>query len=97
MIAKQAFVVGPYQVELRERELALGDDEVLVRTHLGAICGTDKNVYTGLGRAEEHAPPCFIGHEGGGTVAEVGAKVREFAPGDRVFSMGWSGTLAGAS
>lgn len=93
MIARQAYIEEPFKVSLRERELVLGDDEVLVETHLGAICGTDKNIYAGVLNPEEHPLPGFIGHEGGGTVVGVGAKVREYRPGDKVFSMGWNGTL----
>ncbi len=93
MIARQAYVEGPFKVSLRERDLSLGDDEVLVKTNLGAICGTDKNVYLGALNPAEHPVPGFIGHEGGGTVVAVGARVREYRPGDKVFSMGWNGTL----
>jgi len=43
---------------------------------------------------EVPAMPFWIGHEGGGTVVEVGAKVKEFKPGDQVISFGWWGTYA---
>jgi len=38
--------------------------------------------------------PFWVGHEGGGTVVEVGSRVREFKPGDRVMSFAWCGTYA---
>lgn len=43
---------------------------------------------------EVPAMPFWIGHEGGGTVVEVGKKVSSFKPGDKVMSFGWSGTYA---
>ncbi|MHB8986903.1 MAG: zinc-dependent alcohol dehydrogenase [Eubacteriales bacterium] len=38
--------------------------------------------------------PFWIGHEGGGTVVEVGSKVQDFKTGDRVMSFSWCGTYA---
>lgn len=38
--------------------------------------------------------PLWLGHEGGGTVVEVGSRVREFKPGDKVISFSWCGTYA---
>lgn len=33
----------PGKLEITERELTLGEDEVLVKTEFASICGTDKN------------------------------------------------------
>ena len=61
----------------------LGDDEVLVRSHRGSICGSDLHiVFDGFYRGEFPAPPGFPGHEGVGIVEE--SRSPEFAPGDAV-------------
>ncbi len=57
-------------------------DEVLIRTAATTICTSDLTDIT-------HNPfgtplPRVLGHEGAGTVAAVGAEVREFVVGDRV-------------
>jgi aryl-alcohol dehydrogenase len=65
-------------------ELKIGsprDDELLVRVQYAGICHTDINCHHG------HTPtpkPVVLGHEGAGTIVEVGAQVAGLAPGDRV-------------
>src|SRR5450432_1815437 len=59
-------------------EIAPG--EILVKVHTCGICGTDlKKIATG-----SHSAPRIFGHETSGVVAAVGAKVNQYAPGDRV-------------
>jgi L-iditol 2-dehydrogenase len=95
-----ALLKGPYDIGLIERELVAGDDEVIVRNHIIGICGSDKNFYKGQlppKTAEFRQDPKFpfyLGHESGGTVVEVGAKVREFQPGDTVMCFGWNNNYA---
>jgi len=56
--------------------------EVLVRVGACGICGTDiKKIKQGF-----LPPPQIFGHEIAGTVVAVGAKVRQWRPGDRVLS-----------
>ena len=80
---RAAMLRGPRDIALVDRELVCGDDEVIVRNHLVGICGSDKSFYRGElppATAELRAPPRFpfpLGHESGGTVVEVGARVRE--------------------
>jgi L-iditol 2-dehydrogenase len=93
MKTRAARLVGAGRIELVERELTLGDDEVLVQGHLSGICGSDKAMYRGDIPAK-YTLPFFLGHESGGTVVEVGAKVREFKPGDRVMVFKWCNTFA---
>jgi len=58
----------------------IGPGEILVKVHTCGICGTDlKKIATG-----SHSAPRIFGHETSGTVAAVDAKVKSFAPGDRV-------------
>ena len=98
-----ACLTGIQQVEVHERELHLADSEVLVKTHLCGICGSDKNLYNGVVpphgglNTEMRKPfvyPFFFGHEGGGEVVAVGGRVRNFTVGDRVMVFGWVETCS---
>ena len=58
----------------------IGPGELLVRVHTCGVCGTDlKKIQYGL-----TPPPRVFGHETAGTIAAVGAGVRDWQPGDRV-------------
>lgn len=93
---------GTKLLQLRDRELTLGPDEVLVKTHLAGVCGTDKNFWRGIiptettetGEKPQYDLPLWMGHEGGGTVVAVGDKVSAFHEGDRVISFAWVDTFA---
>ncbi|HSB79842.1 MAG TPA: zinc-binding dehydrogenase [Candidatus Methylomirabilis sp.] len=93
MKTRAAQLRKPGEVVLAGRELTLGEDEVLVKGHLSGICGSDKTMYRG-DIPEKFTLPLWIGHESGGTVVEVGAKVREYRPGDRVMVFNWCNTFA---
>ncbi|MDR2587880.1 MAG: zinc-binding dehydrogenase [Spirochaetales bacterium] len=99
-LTRAARLNGPYDIELVERELECGDDELIVKNHLMGICGSDKNFYRGLlplKTAEFRQEPKFpflLGHESGGTVVAAGAKVTEYAVGDRVMAFGWNNNYA---
>jgi aryl-alcohol dehydrogenase len=56
-------------------------DEVLVQVDHAGICHTDINCHHGKAPTPK---PVVLGHEGAGTVVEVGAHVTGVAPGDRV-------------
>jgi L-iditol 2-dehydrogenase len=84
---------APKDIALVERELSLRDDEVLVKCHLSGICGSDKSMYRG-DIPPRITLPFFLGHESGGTVLEVGSKVREYKPGDRVMAFNWCNSFA---
>jgi L-iditol 2-dehydrogenase len=103
MQVRGARLAGKRVVDLQERELILGRDQVLVKTHLAGICGTDKNFYEGIfpkgsgldtETRKDLTYPFFFGHEGGGAVVAVGDKVRGFAAGDKVISFAWVDTFA---
>ncbi|HTW56582.1 MAG TPA: zinc-dependent dehydrogenase [Terriglobales bacterium] len=58
----------------------IGPGEMLIRVHSCGVCGTDlKKISSG-----SHSAPRIFGHETSGTVAAVGANVRNYQPGDRV-------------
>jgi L-iditol 2-dehydrogenase len=60
----------------------IGTDDLLVRVKACGICGSDVHGFDGsTGR---RIPPIVMGHEAAGVVAEVGAGVKDFRPGDRV-------------
>lgn len=112
MKTRAVLLKNPGELILTERELNIGDTDVLVKTEYASICGTDKNIFLGnvsqdhfsmamhgkgnplYSNREVPEMPFWIGHEGGGTVVEVGAKVSDFKIGDKVMSFGWSGTYA---
>src|SRR5262245_11773507 len=92
MRARQAVIREPYQVEVREVELAdPAPNQILVRTEVSAVSpGTELAVYTGTHQwlRDPHMPdwkfPFRSGYSAAGTVAAVGANVRGCEPGDRV-------------
>lgn len=79
----KAFVInkpldaGVYEVE----KPSIRPDEVLIKVKAAGFCGTDVHTFKG-----EHPTryPVIPGHEFSGTVAECGAQVAHFKPGDRV-------------
>jgi len=60
----------------------LGPDEVLVRVKACGICGSDVHGYDGT--SGRRIPPIIMGHEASGEIAEVGAEVTSWRPGERV-------------
>lgn len=56
--------------------------DAIVRLTASAICGTDLHFVRGT--VPGMVPGTILGHEGVGVLEEVGADVRNFAPGDRV-------------
>ena len=97
------YLSGIRKIELMDRDLHLEEDEVLVKTHLAGICGTDKNFYEGVfpkikgldtETRKDLSKPFFFGHEGGGTIVETGKLTRKFSVGDQVISFAWIDTFA---
>jgi S-(hydroxymethyl)glutathione dehydrogenase/alcohol dehydrogenase len=62
-----------------------GPGEVLVRLLACGVCHTD--LYTASGADPSGYAPCVLGHEGCGTVEEIGEGVTSVAPGDRVVTL----------
>lgn len=96
----------PNEVTVEKCDLQLGDNEVLVKTYMASICGTDKNYSEGklprevlveqvtANNEAHHSYPLMMGHEAAGTVVEVGKNVTDFKVGDKVMSFGWYNTMA---
>lgn len=88
MIAKCTYLSNPMEIKLVERELKLEDNEVLVKTHRSSVCDADLRAWKGLYMPEDLPSFATIGHEGGGTIVEIGSKVTDFKVGDMVMAFG---------
>jgi len=67
----------------------IGANDVLIKIHKTAICGTDIHIYNWDDWARKTIPiPMQTGHEFVGKIAEIGSNVRDFAPGDLVSGEG---------
>ena len=79
-------VVLEQKGELAIREIALQDqvgaDDVKISIHTVGICGSDVHYYT-HGRIGDFyvREPMVLGHEGSGTVIEIGENVRNLSVG----------------
>ena len=75
------------ELSLRDIDLPLdvGPADVKIALHTVGVCGSDVHYYT-HGRIGPYVvdAPMVLGHEGAGTVVEVGSAVTGFKPGDRV-------------
>ena len=64
-------------------------DEVLIKIHKTAICGTDLHIYNWDAWSQAHIkPPLVIGHEYVGEIAEIGSAVKHFEVGQIVSGEG---------
>ncbi len=91
---RAACLIAPGRMQLRRvPRPAPGPRDVLVRPVAVGLCGTDFHIFSG--EANYHADalgrpvplerePQILGHEIAGEIEEVGAEVRDLAPGERV-------------
>lgn len=99
-ITRAARLNSAYDIELIERELVCGEDDIIVKNHRMGICGSDKSFYRGYlppKTAEFRQDPKFpflLGHESGGTVVAVGSRVSDYKVGDKVMAFGWNNNFA---
>ncbi|MEM8563612.1 MAG: L-threonine 3-dehydrogenase [Pseudomonadota bacterium] len=67
----------------------LGINDVLIKVHRTAICGTDMHIYNWDAWAQATIPvPMTVGHEFVGEIVEVGSNVNDFRPGQIVSGEG---------
>jgi threonine dehydrogenase-like Zn-dependent dehydrogenase len=86
------WIVEPRKVEIRQVEVGEpAYDEVQIEVKACGVCAWDSYLYRGIS-----APgplPYRLGHEGVGIVRKVGAGVKGFKPGDKVFCGGGSNEM----
>ena len=64
----------------------INDDEVLIKVHVTAVCGTDVHIYDwDPWSACRVVPPMIVGHETAGDVVAIGRNVTQVQVGDRIF------------
>jgi len=79
VLVKQNAPLEIYEVEIPKLDVG----QVLVRVEYSGICGKQIDEITGR-QGEDRFLPHLLGHEGGGTVVEIGLGVKKVKPGDRV-------------
>ena len=86
MKAKMAFLYGPHDLRIEERELPeLKSNQVLIKTGACGICGSDVHCFEGKSAEGRYdIAPYTPGHEVGGQVAAVGSGVRSLAVGNKI-------------
>ncbi|MFD0557874.1 L-threonine 3-dehydrogenase [Stackebrandtia endophytica] len=84
-VVKSAAEPG-FQVRDNHPDPTIGPEDVLVRVGAASLCGTDRELYEWTASAQAFALelPVVLGHEGAGTVVDVGSSVRHWQVGDRV-------------
>ncbi len=86
-LVKAKSEVGLWMQDVPVPEIA--PNEVLIKIHKTAICGTDMHIYNWDEWAQKNIPvPMVVGHEYGGTIAAIGSTVKRVKVGDRVSGEG---------
>ena len=85
MKTKRAFLVAPRKIEIREIDIEMNDDQVLIKVASCGLCNWEQNHWKGLLWADRY--PFALGHEYAGTVIEVGKNVTKLKVGDKVASL----------
>src|SRR5437660_11233406 len=69
----------------RVKKPEVGHNDVMIRIHKTAICGTDLHIWKWDDWAQKTIPvPMHVGHEYVGEIVEIGQEVRGFRAGARV-------------
>jgi threonine 3-dehydrogenase len=67
----------------------IGPNDVLIRIHTSAICGTDMHIWNWDAWSQKTIPvPMHVGHEYAGVIEQVGNEVEGYKVGDRVSGEG---------
>ncbi|WP_087507677.1 L-threonine 3-dehydrogenase [Neiella marina] len=86
-LAKLKAEPGIWMTEVPVPEL--GHNDLLIKIHKTAICGTDLHIYKWDQWSQQTIPvPMVVGHEYAGEVVAIGQEVRGFEIGDRVSGEG---------
>jgi L-iditol 2-dehydrogenase len=79
----QAVMTEPGKIEFRQVEKPeTQDNEILMQTKRIGVCGSDIHVFHGMHPYTSY--PVVQGHEVAGVVAEMGSRVEDLSPGDKV-------------
>ncbi|MCR4427077.1 MAG: zinc-binding dehydrogenase [Firmicutes bacterium] len=83
MKTRQAVLVEPRKMAVETTEVGLPEGFVLVKVERSYLCGSELHYFRG--RYPSYVTlPKKLGHEGGGTIVDVGPGVKGYKPGDRV-------------
>jgi len=86
-LTKQKAEKGIWMVDQPEPEV--GHNDVLIKIHKTAICGTDMHIYHWDKWSQDTIPvPMIVGHEFVGVVEAVGGEVKAYKKGQRVSGEG---------
>lgn len=85
MKTKRAFLLEPGKIEIREIDLPMRDDQILVRIASCGLCTWELNFWKGILGTDGY--PYSLGHEFAGTVVAVGENATGFKVGDKVISL----------
>jgi threonine 3-dehydrogenase len=73
----------------KTRKPEIGHNDVLIKVHRTAICGTDIHIYQWDDWAQKTIPvPMAVGHEFSGEIVATGIEVKGYETGDRVSAEG---------
>lgn len=85
----RAFILSKYKTALHEADMpepVVGDHDVLVRVLAAGLNQLDEKIRVGeFKQILPYTLPIILGHDLAGTVIRIGAKVRNFKPGDEVY------------
>lgn len=80
---RQAALIGPRQWEIGREELTVRPGWVIVKVERSYLCGSELHYHRG--KYPDYVQlPKKLGHEGAGTIVEVGPDVEDYQVGDRV-------------
>lgn len=86
-LVKSHAAPGIWLEDIAEPEI--GPNDVKIRIHKTAICGTDIHIYRWDSWAQKTIPlPMAVGHEYSGQIVEIGSEVQGYSVGDRVSGEG---------
>ena len=81
---KAARLYGPNDMRVADCEIPeIGDDEILLKTKVAAICGTDLRMISNGYKGVDADHPLTLGHEIAGLIERVGKNVKGYGPGMR--------------
>lgn len=82
---KISVIESPHNIIIKDTELPeTGQNDVLIKLNGTGVCASNLPVWEGREWFKYPLEPGAPGHEGYGTVAQIGSNVKDFSPGDKV-------------